>query len=266
MDIIASKERVRTFWPSKGFGNALIMAHITYILNDNGIESYFSPNRATDGLVDVPIYSEEIGECVQHMWQPTSHYYKKNIDKPTLIRQLDLISKTIQRKIVFDTQRHNYIPVKFKEEKAPSADVVMCTKVGTWQPYRQWSYFDTLKKILSKCNISYVDLHEENIFSNKCLNYVNNAKLYLGMDTGMSHYVSKFANGKALILQSGISPFYYWAYPYDYDYMKANYTCVFDPCFINKNHIKAGTVCTYNNVCMTSLTVEQVLYEIRERI
>jgi hypothetical protein len=267
MDTTVLEKPIKVYWPSpRGFGNALIMSHIVHVLNDNGLEAYFKENRVTRGLVDVPIYSKEVGECVIHTFQPSNTSWKKNVDRPSIIGSLSILEKVIGRKIIFDRLKHNYVPVKFIKEKVPSVDVAMCTQVGNWQPYRQWPYFEELKIEFDKAGISYIDLNKEKIFSNKCLNYVNNAKLYLGMDTGMSHYVSKFANGKTIILQSGISPFWYWSYPYDYNYIKAVYICNLDPCFINHIQIKKDLVCPYDHRCMTTLSVERVFTEIKERL
>ena len=90
--------------------------------------------------------------------------------------------------------------------------------------------------------------------------------MYLGLDTGTSHYVSKFANGKALIIQAGFNLFNWWAYTYDYDMITAEVKCSLRPCFLNMKYIKKGEGCPYDVRCMKQITVKKVFYEVRKRL
>jgi hypothetical protein len=148
----------------------------------------------------------------------------------------------------------------------PSLDVILCTKTGQWGPYRDWPYFSQLKDMFDKNNISYVDCQERGIYSHECLNYVKNAKLYLGLETGMSHYVSKYANGKALILQSGFCTFNFWAGLYDYDCLKHECPCVYRPCFIDRDRLKGGIECPNDVCCMNGLSVDRVFQSVLDRL
>ena len=256
-------------WRGKGFGNALLLALLTKICNDNDIPAVFSQHKSTIGLVDVPLYENDNKEHEQYHvynWLGIRNtYWRKNVDEPVLIQYLKHIGSLCGKTLVVD-ERHNHIPVVFKEIEVPSVDVVMCTQTGPWAPYRDWPYFEELKQKLSDNNITFVDLHEKGIYSIECLNYVKNAKLYLGLETGMSHYVSKYANGKALIIQSGFCPFGYWAWNYDYDYVKAEVVCVFRPCFIDKNILGMNVKCPHDNYCMTSISVNSVFDEIVRKV
>jgi len=263
-------EGLRLAWKGRGFGNKLIMAHLVKICNDNGISTVLQNKSRIEGLVDVPMYSfENPKEEHQryHLFSPivTNTYKDKNCSEPVLVTYLRLISNYIGKELELDDSRHDHIPVVFNElPNIPAFDVVMCTQTGHWGPYREWPYFEVLKKMLSYSNISFVDMNKNKIFSNTCLNYVRKAKLYLGLETGMSHYVSKFANGKALILQSGFAPFDFWAYPYKYDYIKSIVPC--SPCFINIQDISSGVACKRNNQCMAALTPERVFEAILKRL
>jgi hypothetical protein len=158
------------------------------------------------------------------------------------------------------------VPVIYNDiQNVPTVDVVMCTQTGNWTPYRQWPYFDELKELFKKEDITYIDLNEEGIFSVKLLNYVNRCKLYLGLDTGTSHYVSQFANNKALIIQGGYVTFDFVFHAYHYDHIQIEeMPC--SPCFINKNHIERNEGCEFNHKCMMNLSSEVVFEEVRKRI
>jgi len=218
---------IRFSWCGSGFGNALVVAQVTKIAIDNGIPAVFHEHKTVKGLVDVPLYDESHKEYFHHNIPVVNTPERKNIDESVIVKYIRSIKKITGKKIIL-TKDNSYIPVKYKEipEILP-VDVVMCTKTGRWCEYRDWPYFEQLKKLFDKENITYVDLNEKGIYNNECLNYVKKAKLYLGLDTGTSHYVSKFANGKALIIQSGFNLFNWWADTYDYDVITAEVNCVF---------------------------------------
>jgi len=252
-------------WKGKGFGNALIASHVTKIVNDCGVPAAMSPHRTIVGLVDVPIYDSTKHEGFSDLRGLVfSHTFAhKRMDLPILEKYLRYASECCGQKIEFSRKDHNFVPVTFTEVEVPKADVALNTTSGPWGPNRNWPYFTELKKMLESNGISYIDLNEERIVSHTCLNYVKKAKLYIGLDTGMSHYVSKFANHKALILQSGHSPFWFWAYPYEYDFITSDNECEYRPCLLNVSDTK---VCPYDRICMTSLSKEVVFKEILRRI
>jgi len=257
----------RFVWTGRGFGNPLQLSYLVGVLNDNGINAVLSEHRRVRGLVDVPLYdkSDAQGRFSIHTWKINSTYKDKHCcDRPGVLQYLDEIEKRMGRKIEIKDE-HDHVPVKYYDiPQIPSVDVVMCTRTGPWAPYREWPYFEELKALFDKVSITYVDLNKEGILSFECLNYVNKCKLYLGLETGTSHYVSQFANGKALILQSGFTPFQFWAYPYHYDYLTYDVPC--QPCIINKKDIEEGIVCKRDQECMKKLSVEKVFMEIVKRI
>ena len=245
-------------WTGNGFGNALILAHMTHICNDNNIKAVFTQHRKTLNAVDVPLYDPtRHAHFYRHAWKGIANTHKrKNCDQPVIVQYVKHVESLTGMSI---TKISNHIPVSYYDmPDIPAYDVVMNTATGPWAPYRDWPYFGELKQMFNANKISCIDLNKHKIFGIRCLNHVKKAKVYLGLETGMSHYVSKFANGKALILQSGFCPFIYWTYPYDYDRLQANTDCEHQPCFINKLDIAGGFVCKEDNACMRDLSPKTV--------
>ena len=241
---------IKIKWRGRGFGEQLILAWLTQILVDNGVDAVFNEKQRVKGLINCPIFDSEIHKNISnHRGDYTT------IDIPLHLQHILKCEKYLNRKLKIT---RNYIPVTFHEiPEIPAVDVVMCTRAGGWTPYRNWPYFNELKKLFDNHRISYVDLNANRIYNHECLNYVKRCKLYIGLDTGTSHYVSKFANGKALILHSGFSPLK-WAFtPYEYSFLSGGvYNCA--PCWINKRHIKAGNECKFNHKCMKEIKPERV--------
>ena len=145
-------------------------------------------------------------------------------------------------------------PVKMVlDDRVPSVDIAICSRSGYWSPYRDWPSFPRLKVLLTDAKLRWHDLSESGIRGNECLNYVRKAKLYLGLETGMSHFVSSVAR-RGLILQSGYSCFEYWS-TYGYSYLCRHVAC--SPCFLT--HVNE---CPHMHRCMTEITAEMVLQAI----
>lgn len=254
-------------WRGRGFGNNLILAHVVSILNDNGIPAVLFDHRRIHGLVDVPIYdSAHSGYVVDHGVTPNTTKVK-NIDQPFVIQHLKRAGWLFKRAVRFDSVKHNHVPVKFQDmPEVPAVDVVICSASSDWGLYRDWPYFEELKERLFAEGIIYKDLNEDGVYGIECLNYVKKCKLYVGLETGTSHYVSKFANGKALILQSGFSPYYVWGFAYDYDVLTAPVSCQFRPCFLDRDRQAEGQSCPFNVGCMRDLSCNVVFEEILRRL
>ena len=245
-------------WRGKGFGERLMVALLSCILTDNGINTVFGHRYKI--LVDCPIH--DLDNKMHRTYKRIFCEYETT-EEPIILQRIKYFEELTKRKIEVTK---NHIPVKFYDiPSIPSVDVVMCTRSGAYSPYRNWPYFDELKKLLNKEKISFVDLNAEEIFNIECLNYVKKSKLYLGLETGTSHYVSQFANGKALILQGGFSIFDFWAYPYDYEYLQIN-NIHCRPCFINRGNIKEGQGCKYDNMCMKEIKANQVFTRIIQKL
>ena len=143
-------------------------------------------------------------------------------------------------------------PNLFEEENdIPAVDVSMVTATSKSTPYRDWPYFLELKSLLSDNNISYMDLTEKDIRSNTFLNYVKNSKIYLGLETGPSHYAAPVTKkNKSFIIQSGYCSPKYWAYYYNYTHIENPIEC--SPCWL-----KMG--CPIDHACMKHIKPTQVL-------
>jgi hypothetical protein len=259
-DLMTSEPGYRLWWNGGGFGEPLMAALMTSVLNDNKINAVFQEHRGVKNLVNCSLYNPD---SEIHQTYKRFRWRYEHVKKPIILQMIDYFQKRTGRTIKLF---RNCIPVKFYDiPSIPSVDVVMCTQAGTWSPYRNWPYFDELKGFLNREKISFVDLNAEKIRGIECLNYVQKSKLYLGLDTGTSHYVSQFANGKTLILQGGFIEFDFWAHLYDYECMQMDdIQC--RPCFINKRDITAGNGCKYDNMCMQEISVERVFTRIMQRL
>ena len=250
----------RITYNGTAFGDNLFSAYVTKVLQKHGYDARLDNSRIAS-LVDCPIFVKE-DELSDHQIK-TFGCIRKNrtgsqtTDKFTVYS--DLLKEFSEQFSIEDEIKAslNYVPVKFNYDASVcSCDVAMVTETGWWTPYRNWPYFDELKEMLSAASISYIDLSQENIRGNLALNVVRNCKLFLGLETGVSHYVSKFANGKALILQSGYTPFKYWAGVYDYKYMNFPVSC--SPCWKRSD-------CAEHN-CMVLISAESVYQSIVEEL
>jgi hypothetical protein len=247
-------------WKGTGFGEPLVMSMVARIIRDNGIPNvFFKESRKTAGLLEdtVPTtFSED--NCIWHRF-----VYSIDNPKPILQQYLDYYSKVFNKKL---EQTINYVPVKYHDiPEIPSYDVVIHSRTGDFTPYKQWCYFPTLKKMLEKSGIRFIDLAEHPIFGIEYLNWANKAKLYVGLDTGPSHYVSQFVQGRCLILQGGFVTYEYWASPYNYEHIQVeDIPC--RPCFLSWNKIAEGNRCKLCNKCMMEIDPLVVFDKVREML
>lgn len=253
---------VITRWTSRGLGEPCSASLLCHILNDNGIKSLYQNSRGTSsGLFDVPLVdyvNNSYEGWVRWHWR-----YKLN-DVPVMKQMVDKASKMFDKEIIIEAKR-DHIPVIFKKMRVPKVDVALNTETGIWTPYKKWPYFKELKAKMKKVGITYHDLDGNDTYGIKCLNVVKRAQLYVGLDTGMAHYVSRFARGKALIINGGFVSFKFWSFPYNYDSIEIeDVPC--RPCYKNKNHVARGEGCLFNNRCMKEITADMVLGRIRERL
>jgi hypothetical protein len=245
----------RIYYSGDAFGDNLFSAYLTKTLNDNGFKAFLD-NPIIGHLVDCPKFNEvELDsdsinsfDCVRRnrTGLQTKNRFNVYSDLIEEFRKEFKIEKQIKIK-------DNHIPVNFhKLKNTPSFDVILVTETGYWTPYRNWPYFKELKKEFEKFNISYLDASEAGIRNNTLLNYIDNTKLYIGLETGASHYVSKVSNGKTLILQSGYTDFSYWAEIYDFDYLSIDVKC--SPCWKREG-------CEHH-ICMKSLSTNEVVNKV----
>jgi len=248
------------FWWGRGFGEPLIISLFTNILNDNNINAVFHQHRFTKNLIDCPLL--DLSENSNHKNFIKYRVDYKLIDVPVILQYIEQAEQIIGKKIKLT---RNHVPVLYYDiPEIPKVDIIMNTLTGTFTPYKNWPYFNELKNLFKVHNLSYIDLNEEKIYGIECLNYVKKAKLYLGLDTGTSHYVSQFANGKALILLGGFTPVNFQFYLYDYDLLYIDIFC--RPCWLNKESVSQGMICQNDYKCMKELSVEKVFKAVKKKI
>lgn len=240
-------------------GDHMMAAFFVRLLNDNGIDAVYGTGFYRD-LVDVPLSVE--GEPYEDFFFT---YHHGDLRAPAFDASKSIVETATQRfKSAFGIDREilirtRHVPVKFVELRGGQRyDVVMCTKSGVWSRYRNWPYFEELKREFDVRGISHFDLSRNGVRGNECLNYVAASKVYLGLETGVSHYVSQVAK-KGLILQSGYSTLGFWC-PYLYEALSEPVPCA--PCFI---HCKTQPYdCPFGHQCMRNLSVSKVLARIEE--
>jgi len=237
-----------------GFGDKILAGMFAVILNDNGIAAMI-PNNKAYALVDCPHTPLPITRFNYYQImlepRPTVNWLQNNIN---IFRN----HKGIEQEIKIT---RNFIPVLFEPlPDIPNVDVAINSQVGRWSSVRMWPGFDELKEMFTATGISFVDLAEVKAMNNVALNYVNNAKVYLGLETGISHYVSMVAAGKGIILQSGFTRHEYWG-NYNYTYLMADMPCA--PCGISTME---GQECENDHLCMKDLSVRRVYYYVLDKL
>ena len=249
----------RIGYHSTAFGDNLFSAAVVEILRQNGFEAYLD-NKKIEHLVDCPIYDQR--RMASRRVLSFNCVRRNRTGKDTEVEHTvftDLLSqfrKAVGLKDEIITNIDS-IPVRWEEKRySDQCDVVLVTETGSWTPYRNWPNFEELKNLLRGHSISYIDASEERCRDNDLLNRVRQSRLYVGLETGASHYVSRFANGKALIIQSGYSDFRYWAGAYDFEPVSSRVEC--SPCWKREG-------CP-GHACMNEIGAETVFELIVQRL
>jgi hypothetical protein len=234
------------------FGDRLMAAQVTAILNDHGITAEFMANDIAN-LVDVPLFKG--GKCRQ--WNFDYPPYNLYDGRGFIRKALDSFQETYGVPRMEIT--HRTPPVRYIElPEIQGTDVAICSKSGPWSPYRNYPRMDEIQAELTKRSIRFVDLNESNIVGMQALNWCAKSKLYLGLDTGMSHYVAGHVR-KGLILQSGFTPRELWASTYDrFEFLEAKSKCELSPCFLRND-------CPRGHKCMNIDPIE-IADEIERRL
>lgn len=232
------------------FGDKLLAGYVCAVLNDNEVEACVPGNKGFYKKLDVPY---RVGKYKDQEVQGWRMKFRDQINNTgvcnIVLGNLKMLEKRVGRDLPLT---RNFIPVKYRDlPEIASVDVALCTKCGYFSKYREWDKFSKLKEMMQAKRISWIDLSEKKIKNVAALNVVNKAKLYVGIETGMSHYVSHFANGKTLIIQSGFAPFSYWC---NYDYEKIEFPTSCAPCWKTSNK-----GCPHGHKCMKKIGVEQVM-------
>ena len=251
----------KPFWTGFGFGDRLMAGWMVRILIDNGFNAHGGRNKYSD-LIDCPEFPDSDCEIRKIKLNNTIRD-GPGCETNLIDQKLDRIAEVVGKKLVVGD---HFIPVKYEDiPQVKGVDVAICSTTGNYSIYRNWPYFDELKSMLDNNGITYLDMDNPGPGmhpwrSHWVLNCVNKSKLYLGLETGTSHYVSKYAAGKALILQSGYTDFEYWAKYYDYDKISMHVDC--SPCFLNK----FKPPCPHEHKCMSDLCPEAVFEVIQQKL
>ena len=241
-----------------GYGDRLLVAWVVNILNFNKIPSILN-TTGIDHLVNCKnFYDFKLDQPKKDI-----HILRQNKNNPKFTILSDLLNFAIYHgdiKLSLDNIDIKNAPHPIIYKDIPDingVDVAIVTKTGPWTPYRNWPYFDDLKRLLAKNNISYIDLSEEKIKNFEFLNYVKKSKIYLGLETGASVYAAPFIKDKGLIIQSGYSNFNYWAADFNYQKIENRVECA--PC-------QKRTECHEEHKCMTKILPEKVLNLVKEKL
>ena len=239
----------------RGFGDALFAIYLTEILNKNGIDAAFTDMFKRDYLYD------RVADCLcargESDFLGRKGYRCDYKYKPPGERDIPIMEQLIgnfnKRFNTSIKNNLNYIPVKYEDiPSIKGVDVVLGTKTGRFSVYRDWPYFDELKRELDNEGIRYIDMTKREIGFVDSLNYIKKSKLFIGLECGLSHYASSVANGKTLILQSGFQDFEFWC-SYDYEHFVIDV-----PCRRCKCHWHSPHQCENDHKCMKDISVDQV--------
>lgn len=232
-----------------GFGDYLSAAVFVKILNDNNIPAVLDWPKIHD-LVDCPkiedIKDPENVEFISHT--AVRHHRKES----GLTFYSDLVKgfkngKNVTKDININVDS---VPIIYKDiPEIEGVDIALVTKSAPFGPYRDWPYFDELKLLFKNNGISYIDLTKNNIKNFEFLNYVKKSKIYLGLETGSSHYASSLIKGKGFIIQSGYCNFEYWAGHYHYEKIENRMHCA--PCWKRRD-------CEEDHQCMKGISAQEV--------
>ena len=240
-----------------GFGDRLLAAWVVNILNFNNIPTIFVAPSKILSLVN----------C--HVWEPKDPddaailINIKRSKNPKFTILTDLLDSFIRKsgenitlsQIDIENAPH---PMSYTDN--PDIDgltVCLVTQTGKYTPYRNWPYFQELKTLFTTNGISFIDLSAELIWGNDFLNYVKKSKIYLGLETGASHYAAPYVDDAGIIVQSGYSDFNYWAAHYNYEHLHYDINCA--PCWK-----RVG--CPYDHECMREIPAMLVYDKITKRM
>ena len=247
---MGESDMVTIYRNGEALGDNLFAALLTQILVDNGIAAQFwHYDESMRNLMTCPIATS---------FQEPTHLC-------TYAPESTWDGRSILRKIVDNCQRELGLrtPLRITRATPPvtyydipeieKVNVVLGTASGAWSPYRNWPYFDILKDQLTPAGITWKDITTTRGVA--CLNWAKKADLYVGLETGTSHYVATVIN-RGLVLQSGYSNRQYWNW-YGYRSIEEPVEC--GNCFLQSG-------CPNNHKCMVNISVERVFDVIVEML
>jgi len=222
----------------------------------------YQPNPNYNNLFDFP--KDKIIENLHDVNIDDFYFINKKLfyHFPMDFSEADAIVSRKTKSKVKTKMHYDYFPCRHHEDKSiPEVDVVMCT--ATRARRTQWPHFNELKKLFGDNDIAYVDLNEQRIFNNDCLEYVRKSKCFLTLATGMSHYASKFFGDKTMVIQWGSQyEANLWSSVYNnLEYIMNELTCDYS-CLNSKRRC-------YNqhlHACMSNITPSQVFERIKNKL
>ena len=245
----------KVFWGGPAFGDNLLAAWVVNVLNFNHIPAVLCAPPRIKKLIN------------SKMWNPRDHSSNFTVARlnrakrkdPNFTILTDLLNSFIKKskenitlaEIDIENAPH---PVIYRDDPSiKGCDVCLVTQSGPWTPYRNWPHFNELKSLLIEDGVTFIDLSQEGIKENNFLNYVKKSKIYLGIETGASHYAAPHLGGKGLIIQSGYCDFDYWAAHYNYQPIEHPVECA--PCWKRQG-------CEYDHKCMRKISAQKVYEKI----
>lgn len=235
------------------FGDVMMAGLAVATLNDYGVTAALETSEYKyKKVISVPQFNESQKPNWEKHFFKYEHFRK---DQVNYVQEwLDRFSSICGVKAKITRKE---VPVFFSTILGMQKyDVAINSQTGDWSPYRVWPHFEKLKTMLDKANLTWLDLDDKKVYNNECLNVIKNSKLYLGLDTGRSHYVSSQAKGKTLIIQSGNNNKIQWC-NYDYDFIEQKVGC--SPCYLREG-------CQYSHDCMTKIQPEYVFERIIDKL
>lgn len=269
-------------------GDHLLAGFFTKLLIDNGIQAQYGITKDSfHNILDLPC-----GTGGEEFIFDYSHHEN---NKPAFFcdpRDSNLMDLPIRRfKEAFGYSNEfkivtPYVPIKFSlDEGVPPVDVVLVTQCGSFAPVRDWPHFSELKTLLKKEGISFVDINElaydwtnNPDLVNKVNNWIFKCRVFIGLETGASHYATGILHKKPrltgnFIIQSGFIALNFWAGQYGgiYTQLQGDVNCA--PCYCGDPlykffsfNLQTGKVdrniiakCDNNHRCMRGVEANTVL-------
>ncbi len=244
-----------------GLGDNCMSAIIAEIMRENGYQTYFYAKLlGFDKLIeDVLVYDPSL--FYDYTFDYDNPSFTIPVNKLNGKHYIDAFFEFNKLPMRFDGRAANII---FNDVDVPIVDVALNTKCSNWAIKRRWPHFDKLKEYFRANGISFFDLDTIKYYSwknsessAKALNIAAKSKIYVGLDTGMSHFVAKYVK-KGLIIQSGFSLFSNWNNYNNFYFTGLNVPC--SPCWISE-HIP-GDCPGKDNKCMEDLSASMVFQNI----
>jgi len=248
----------KIFWAGGALGDNLLAAWVVNILNFNNISALLTGAPRIRNLINSKIYNPHSDTNAIPI--PLNRTKRKD---PNFTIVTDLLNNFIKK------SKENICVGEIDIENAPHPiiyqdnplikgyDVCLVTQSGSWTPYRNWPHFSELKSLLIDNGITFIDLSQKGVKGNNFLNYVKKSQIYLGIETGASHYAAPHLGGKGLIIQSGYCDFNYWAAHYNYQNLEHQVDC--SPCWKRQG-------CPYEHKCMAKIHPDAALKWVKQNL